>query len=105
MSYISRRSIAQATVIGCTTTGASIYSHLLESVPITTVIIEEAGEVLEAHVLTSLTHSVRSLPAMPVTFFFCVCMLLLEFSSPPTWLLFVGLLELASSLRFLVMSP
>lgn len=41
-------------VIGCTTTGAAKYGELLGQLPITTVLIEEAGEQLEAHVLASL---------------------------------------------------
>jgi multidrug efflux pump subunit AcrA (membrane-fusion protein) len=43
-----------ARVIGCTTTGASINRTLLDEVSPSIVIVEEAAEILEAHVLTSI---------------------------------------------------
>eukprot|EP01071_Lankesteria_metandrocarpae_P006195 Lankesteria_metandrocarpae@DN4270_c0_g1_i1.p1 len=48
-------------IIGCTTTGAAKYKHLIDSVKPGVVIIEEAGEVLEAHVLTCLHESIKHL--------------------------------------------
>lgn len=42
-------------VIGCTTSGASIYKELLDEAAPAIVIVEEAAEILEAHVLTSVS--------------------------------------------------
>lgn len=39
-----------------TTTGRSKYSYLLESISIPIVIVEEAAEVFEAHIVTSLSQ-------------------------------------------------
>ena len=50
-----------ADVIGMTTTGAAKYRHLLQGVHPKIVIFEEAAEVLEAHVITSLASSVQQL--------------------------------------------
>ena len=50
-----------ADVIGMTTTGAAKYRHLLQGVHSKIVIFEEAAEVLEAHVITSLASSVQQL--------------------------------------------
>ena len=46
-------------VIGATTTGAAKYREVIESSKPGILIIEEAGEVLEAHVLSSLPSSVK----------------------------------------------
>lgn len=48
-------------VIGSTTTGAAMYTKLLESAQPDIVIVEEAGEIQESHVLTALTSSVKQL--------------------------------------------
>ncbi|XP_074616880.1 uncharacterized protein LOC141876262 isoform X4 [Acropora palmata] len=48
--------IRRATVVGMTTTGAAKYHSVLQNVAPKIVVIEEAAEVLEAHILTSLTH-------------------------------------------------
>ena len=45
-----------AKVVGATTTGAAKYRDLLASKSAEVVIVEEAGEVLESHVLTALTE-------------------------------------------------
>ena len=50
-SYI----LAEARIIGATTTGAAKYRDLLATKSASVVIVEEAGEVLEPHVLTALT--------------------------------------------------
>ena len=50
-----------ADVIGMTTTGAAKYHHLLKQVHPKIVIFEEAAEILEAHVITSLASSVQQL--------------------------------------------
>lgn len=48
-------------VIGCTTTGAAMYKDVLERVSPKVVIVEEAGEVLEAHILTSVSDATKQL--------------------------------------------
>lgn len=48
--------LQQARIIGATTTGAAKYRDLLSLKSASVVIVEEAGEVLEPHVLTSLTE-------------------------------------------------
>ena len=53
--------IRSADIIGMTTTGAAKYNHVLSSICPRVVIIEEAAEVFEAHVFTSLTPSVQQL--------------------------------------------
>ena len=52
-SYILKK----ARIIGATTTGAAKYRDLLSLKSASVVIVEEAGEVLEPHVLTSLTEN------------------------------------------------
>lgn len=47
-------------IIGCTTTGAAIHRDLLAHVKIGVLIVEEAGEILESHVLSALSRSVKS---------------------------------------------
>jgi hypothetical protein len=53
--------VASVKIIGCTTTSAAKNQELLEQFRPTVVIVEEAGEILEASVLTSLTSSVKHL--------------------------------------------
>lgn len=53
--------LSQATVIGMTTTGAAKYSKLLEEIKPRIVVVEEAAEVLEAHIITSLTQETQHL--------------------------------------------
>ncbi|KAG8459015.1 hypothetical protein KFE25_006560 [Diacronema lutheri] len=48
-------------VIGCTTTGAAEYGSVLADLRIGVLLVEEAAEILEAHVLTSLQPSVKQL--------------------------------------------
>ncbi|KAJ7338266.1 hypothetical protein JRQ81_011010 [Phrynocephalus forsythii] len=55
------RILRQSRVIGMTTTGAAKYRKLLQSVGPPIVIVEEAAEILEAHVLTSLSSSCKHL--------------------------------------------
>src|SRR5690606_14054614 len=52
-----RRCLSQAEVIGATPTGLATNSELLRSIPSKVLICEEAGEVLESHVLTALLPS------------------------------------------------
>ena len=53
--------IQTADIVGMTTTGAAKYNHILSNMLPKVVIIEEAAEVFEAHVFTSLTPSVQQL--------------------------------------------
>ena len=53
--------IRMADIVGMTTTGAAKYNHILSRIGPKIVIIEEAAEVFEAHILTSLTPSVQQL--------------------------------------------
>ena len=48
--------IRRATVVGMTTTCAAKYHSVLQNVAPKIIVIEEAAEVMEAHILTSLTH-------------------------------------------------
>ena len=54
--------IGQSRIVGCTTTGAALYKDLLlgPTAPIV-VLVEEAAEILEAHVLTSLSPRTQHL--------------------------------------------
>ena len=56
-----------ARVIGCTTTGAAMQKELLADVGPAVVMVEEAGELLEAHVLTSLSPRTQHLIMVRVT--------------------------------------
>ena len=53
--------IQTADIVGMTTTGAAKHNHILSNMLPKVVIIEEAAEVFEAHVFTSLTPSVQQL--------------------------------------------
>lgn len=53
--------LADKRVIGCTTTGAAQYRDLIQSLNPKVVIVEEAGEVLEAHVLSCLPEACKHL--------------------------------------------
>eukprot|EP01041_Mallomonas_annulata_P009811 gene9811-20409_t len=53
--------LRNALVIGCTTTSAAKNKSLLADVQLNAIMIEEAAEILEAHVLTTLTPSVKAL--------------------------------------------
>lgn len=48
-------------VIGCTTSGASKYRSLLANISVSAIMLEEAGEILEAHVLAALQPSAQRL--------------------------------------------
>jgi hypothetical protein len=48
-------------VIGCTTTAAAMYNKLIRGANPDVVLVEEAGEILESHILTALTPSVKQL--------------------------------------------
>ncbi|KAG5917001.1 hypothetical protein E4U61_003126 [Claviceps capensis] len=48
-------------VIGCTTTAAAMYPGIIKAANINCVIVEEAGEILEAHILAALSPNVEQL--------------------------------------------
>ena len=52
-----REILAGATIVGVTTTGAAKNQELIRSLNCKIVIVEEAAEVLEAHILVNLTAS------------------------------------------------
>ena len=53
--------LRRARVIGMTTTGAAKYRHILQQICPKIVLVEEAAEVLEAHIITSLTKGCQHL--------------------------------------------
>lgn len=53
--------IAQKRIIGCTTTAAAKYSYLINAAKANCVLVEEAGEILEAHILTALSPTTKQL--------------------------------------------
>ncbi|KAL6903161.1 P-loop containing nucleoside triphosphate hydrolase protein [Trichoderma evansii] len=58
----NKRSIVKSKrIIGCTTTGAAMYQSIIRAAQPDIVLVEEAGEILEAHVITSLSPSVKQL--------------------------------------------
>ncbi|PTB62614.1 P-loop containing nucleoside triphosphate hydrolase protein [Trichoderma citrinoviride] len=58
----SKRDIVkQKRIIGCTTTGAAMYQSIIRAASPDIVLVEEAGEILEAHIITSLGPSVKQL--------------------------------------------
>jgi hypothetical protein len=56
-----RQVLEGARIIGATTTGAASNSSLLSSIGAGVIIVEEAGEVLESHVLTALSEQTKHL--------------------------------------------
>ncbi|KAF2713834.1 P-loop containing nucleoside triphosphate hydrolase protein [Pleomassaria siparia CBS 279.74] len=48
-------------IIGCTTTGAANYQEQIQKISPGIVLVEEAGEILEAHVLTAMTPKTKQL--------------------------------------------
>ncbi|KAI3528554.1 ATPase [Colletotrichum abscissum] len=48
-------------VVGCTTTAAAMYKSLIKAAKPDVVLVEEAGEILEAHVLTALHSDTKQL--------------------------------------------
>ena len=53
------RVIRQSTVVGMTTSGAARYHSVLQSIAPKIVVIEEAAEVMEAHIITSLSKNTK----------------------------------------------
>lgn len=56
-----RHTLNAKRIIGCTTTGAAMYSKDLRTVSPGITLLEEAGEILESHVLTALTQDTEQL--------------------------------------------
>lgn len=56
-----RAILEEAKIIGMTTTAAARYQDVLQNVQPPIVIVEEAAEVLEAHIITSLNASCQHL--------------------------------------------
>ena len=50
--------LRQKRIIACTTTGAAIYAEAIKKVRPRFLLVEEAGEILESHVLTALSQNV-----------------------------------------------
>ncbi|KAK8177442.1 P-loop containing nucleoside triphosphate hydrolase protein [Phyllosticta citrichinensis] len=48
-------------IIACTTTGAAMYTELLQNASPDIILVEEAGEILESHVLTAMTPATKHL--------------------------------------------
>jgi len=48
-------------IIGCTTTAAAMHTKIIHEVNPDVVLVEEAGEILESHIITALTPSVKQL--------------------------------------------
>ncbi|KXX80997.1 Helicase required for RNAi-mediated heterochromatin assembly 1 [Madurella mycetomatis] len=53
--------LLQKKVIGCTTTGAAKYARLIRAARPDVILVEEAGEILESHILTALAATVKQL--------------------------------------------
>lgn len=56
-----RKALSSKRIIGCTTTAAAKYQSIIESAGPDIVLVEEAGEILEAHIITALAPSVQRL--------------------------------------------
>ncbi|KAF2649460.1 P-loop containing nucleoside triphosphate hydrolase protein [Lophiostoma macrostomum CBS 122681] len=56
-----RHIIKNKRIIACTTTGAAMYTEELRSASPGIVLVEEAGEILESHILTALTPKTKQL--------------------------------------------
>ncbi|KAM7189183.1 AAA domain containing protein [Rhypophila sp. PSN 637] len=54
-----RHGLLSKTIIGCATTGAAKYTRLIRTAKPDIVLVEEAGEILESHILTALAPSVK----------------------------------------------
>ncbi|KZT25311.1 P-loop containing nucleoside triphosphate hydrolase protein [Neolentinus lepideus HHB14362 ss-1] len=53
--------IASKRIISCTTTGAAIYRQAIRAADVDIVLVEEAGEILESHILTALSPKTEQL--------------------------------------------
>lgn len=53
--------LSQKRIIGCTTTGAAMFTEHIRKAAPGIVLVEEAGEILESHILTAMTPSTKQL--------------------------------------------
>ena len=53
--------LSQKRIIGCTTTAAAMYTNEIRRTSPGIVLVEEAGEILESHILTALTSTTKQL--------------------------------------------
>ncbi|KAH6953007.1 P-loop containing nucleoside triphosphate hydrolase protein [Fusarium avenaceum] len=56
-----RRVLKEKRIIGSTTTAAAMYQSIIETANPDVILVEEAGEILEAHIITALSASVKQL--------------------------------------------
>jgi hypothetical protein len=57
----SRKVLKDKRIIGCTTTAAAMYQSIIETATPDVILVEEAGEILEAHIITAMSASVKQL--------------------------------------------
>jgi hypothetical protein len=57
----TRQVLRSKRIIACTTTAAAIYRDAIREVGPEVLVVEEAGEVLESHVLTALSNKTKRL--------------------------------------------
>ncbi|PNY26752.1 NFX1-type zinc finger-containing protein 1 [Tolypocladium capitatum] len=55
------QTLQQKRVIGCTTTGAAKHAHLIRAAKPDVILVEEAGEIMESHILTAMSPTVEQL--------------------------------------------
>ncbi|RGP72651.1 hypothetical protein FLONG3_6659 [Fusarium longipes] len=56
-----RRVLKDKRIIGCTTTAAAMYQSIIETATPDVILVEEAGEILEAHIISAMSASVKQL--------------------------------------------
>lgn len=56
---LRKRALSMVRVVAMTTTGAAKYKNLLKQVNAEIMIVEEAAEVLESHLITAITPSMK----------------------------------------------
>ncbi|EMT74599.1 P-loop containing nucleoside triphosphate hydrolase protein [Fusarium oxysporum II5] len=56
-----RRVLKDKQIIACTTTAAAMYQSIIETANPDVILVEEAGEILEAHIITAMSGSVKQL--------------------------------------------
>jgi hypothetical protein len=56
-----RRVLKDKQIIACTTTAAAMYQSIIETASPDVILVEEAGEILEAHIITAMSASVKQL--------------------------------------------
>lgn len=58
---VNSQALQQVEIIAMTTTGAAKYKKLLQKIKSDIMIVEEAAEIVEAHITTSMTPSIKQL--------------------------------------------